>query len=258
MRYLWLALVGLLSANAMAVVRTDTVKYEFGGVGLVGAVVYDDALAGKPGGVVVFPEWWGANDYARRRAEMLASQGYVAFVADMYGEGKTTDDAAEAGKWAAAVYGDPKALVGRAAAAVEALKGTGRCDPNRIAAIGYCMGGSVALNLARSGADLKAVVAFHAGLANKVGRSEIKAKIAVFNGADDAAVGPEETAKFEQEMREAKADWYLTLFGNSVHAFTNPASDQRRMPNIAYNEAADRRSWEMMRAMLAECLRTGK
>jgi dienelactone hydrolase len=256
MPYLLFAATCLFAAISLGAIKTDEVRYEFGGATLAGAVVYDDAKAVKPAGIVVFPEWWGANDYARRRAHMLAELGYVAFVADMYGEGKTTTDPKEAGTLAKGVYGKPEIMVGRAKAAVQALKASNKCDGQQIAAIGYCMGGSVALNLARSGEDLKAVVAFHAGLANQIGKTgPITPKILVMNGADDKMVSPEETAKFEEEMRQDKADWVLVLFGNAMHAYTNPNADKYRdIGTLGYNETADKRSWMIMRGFLQEAV----
>lgn len=255
--YSWLFVAAVLAASgAMAAIKTDAVRYESGGVMMVGTIVYDDAKVDKPTWIVVFPEWWGANDYAKSRARMLVDLGYVAFVADMYGEGKTTEDPKDAAALAGGVYGKPDVMVARARAAYQTLQSSGKCDPQRIAAIGYCMGGSVALHLARSGENLLAVVAFHAGLANRLEKDQpIRARILVMNGADDKMVSPEETQKFEDEMRQAKADWSLVLFGNAMHAYTNPNADKyRAIGSLGYNQAADKRSWKMMRMWLEDAM----
>jgi dienelactone hydrolase len=258
MEYLIFGVVCLFAIAAFAEIRAEPVRYEANGTSLVGSITYDDALGAKPAGVVIFPEWWGANDYPKSRAKMLAQLGYVALVADMYGDGKTTADPKEAGALAQQIYGKPDVMVARAKAAVQQLKMSGRCDPQRVAAIGYCMGGSIALNLARTGEDLQAIVGFHCGLASRVPAGEpgtIKAKILVMNGADDKMVSPEETQKFEDEMRTAQADWELVLFGNAVHAYSNPAADKYKdIGSLGYSPTADRRSWELMRLMLTEAL----
>ena len=229
-------------------VKVETVTYQAKGVTLKGVIAYDDAVQGKRPGVVVFPEWWGLTDYPQRRARQLAEAGYVALAADVYGDGKTTDDPKQAGEWAGGLYKTPHAMVERAQAALALLMKDARVDPSRLAATGYCMGGTVALHLARSGADLKAVVAFHAGLANqdKELAGPIKARILVCNGADDKSVSQKEYDAFADEMRSTKADWELVLYGGAVHAFSNPGADKHRDLGIAYNESADRRSWKLM------------
>lgn len=241
---------------AFAVIRSEAVAYSAGGVDMAGTLVYDDALPTQPAGVLIFPEWWGANEYPKMRARMLAELGYAAFVADMYGGGKTTADPKEAGSLAGGVYGKPEVMVERAKAALDAFRKSGKADEQRLAAIGYCMGGSVALHLARAGGDLRGVVAFHAGLANRLNNPDvIKAKILVCNGAADKMVSDDEMAKFKQEMADAKADWELILYGNALHAFTNPNADNyKAIGSLGYNAEADKRSWENMRLFLTECL----
>jgi dienelactone hydrolase len=146
-------------------------------------------------------------------------------------------------------------LLKRAQAGLDALRQSDRADNNRLAAIGYCMGGGVALNLARSGADLKAIVGFHCGLSNMVKQTgKIKAKILVCEGADDKTLSEQEQQAFKDEMRAAKLDWMYVVFGNALHAFTNPEADKHRDLGIGYNENADRRSWQLMRDFLAEAL----
>ena len=248
-------------ALAMAEVKVEPVTYQGGGATLKGVIAYDDAAQGKRPGVVVFPEWWGLTDYPQGRARQLAEAGYVALAADFYGDGKTTDDAKQAGEWSAGLHKTPQVMVERAQAALALLAKDARVDSSRLAATGYCMGGTVALHLARSGADLKAVVAFHAGLANKDKSlaGPIKARILVCNGADDKFVTQKEYDAFADEMRSAKADWELVLYGGAVHAFSNPGADKHKDMGIAYNESADRRSWKLMREWLEEAFaKTGK
>lgn len=247
----------LLSASlAMAAIKAEVVPYEVDGAKFQGYLAYDDALSGKSPGVVIFPEWWGNNDYAQGRARMLAELGYVAFVADMYGEGKVTTDPKEAQSLSKSIYSDPAKLIRRADGALSALKQSGKADNNRLGAIGYCMGGTVALNLARSGADIQAVVGFHCGLSNLLKESALlKAKVLVCNGADDKSIKPEEQQAFVEEMRQAKADWQYVIYGGAVHAFTNPAADLHKDLGIGYNANADRRSWQLMEQFLAEALR---
>ena len=256
MRALLCTLFASIASLAFAEIKLEPVGYEIDGTRHQGYIAYNDGAVGKPPGVLVFPEWWGANEYAQSRARMLAELGYVAMVADMYGEGKTTSDRAEAQKLASSVYSNPETLKKRAEAALAALQQSGRGDPSRIAAIGYCMGGTVALNLARAGADLKAVVGFHCGLANVVGETgKIKAKVLICNGADDKMISDEEEQAFEQEMRDGGVDWLYVSFGGALHSFTNPEADKHRdMGSVGYNRNADHRSWRMMRMFLDEAL----
>lgn len=247
----------LVCSSALAEIKITPVDYQTGETRLRGALVYDDQLAGgRTPGVLVFPEWWGANDYAKSRARMLAEMGYVAFVADMYGDGKVTDDPAEAQSLATKLYQDPKELVARATAALNELRRSNRADDARIGAIGYCMGGTVALQLARSGADIESVVVFHGGLANKGEPAQkINAAVLVCNGAADKMVSAEEVNAFMEEMRSLKADWQLVQYGGAMHSFTNPAADKlKAMGTIGYDQQADLRSWKLMVSHLAETL----
>ena len=255
------ALVGALLVSSMAVaeMKTETVEYQAGQTRLRGTLIYDDQQAGaKPAGVLLFSEWWGANDYIKSRARMIAELGYVAFVADMYGEEKTTQDPKEAQSLAGAVYADPNQMVARATAALDALRQSKRADEKRIGAIGYCMGGSVALQLVRSGAEIKSLVVFHGGLADHGLKAKpIKASILVCNGAADEMVTPAEISAFMEEMRKLQVDWQLIQYGGAMHAFTNPKADElkaRGMKSIGYDQRADVRSWKLMVSHLAETL----
>jgi len=202
---------------------------------------------GRPG-VVVVHEWWGLNSHAKHQADRLADAGYVVLAADMYGGGRTTESVEEAGRWAGAVRQDPQVMRQRVAAAVETLRRDPRVDARRIAVIGYCFGGTVALELARSGADVAGVVSFHGGLATTLPAQPdaLRARVLVLHGADDPMVPPEQVAAFEQEMRNAKADWTLVSYGGAVHSFTNPKADELNIPGVAYHRLADQRSWQHM------------
>jgi dienelactone hydrolase len=239
---------------ACADVVTVRVEYKQGDTKLSGWLAYDDSVKEVRPGVIVFPEWWGMTDYPKMRATQLAKLGYVALAADMYGDGKTTDDATEAGKLSSAVYADPKMEVARATAALDQLKTSPKVDASRIAAIGYCFGGKVALDLARGGANLTAIVSFHGNLAtdHPENASNIKGKVMVCTGAEDSFVPPAQVAGFEDEMRKAKVDWQVISYGGAHHAFTNPDADRHKIDNISYNAAADRRSWEAMKSLFTE------
>ena len=252
-----LLMAALIATGAQAAVRTERIEYQHGDAVLEGYLAYDDAVAGKRPGVLVVHEWWGLNDYARRRAEQLAQLGYVAFALDMYGKGISTTDAKEAGRLAGIFRNDRPFGRARAAAGLDVLKKRPQVDPARIAAIGYCFGGSVVLEMARGGADLKGVVSFHGGLAtpNPTDAKNIKGKVLVLHGADDTFESPAEIAAFQEEMRQAGVDWQMHYYGGAVHSFTNPDAGKAGIKGVAYNEAADRRSWQAMRNFFDEILK---
>jgi dienelactone hydrolase len=239
----------LLCGVARAEVKTATVKYKAGDVEAQSFVAWDDAVQGKRPGVVIVPEWWGLTEYPKTRAKQLAQLGYVAIAADVYGNGQTTEDPKDAGKWAGALKaGDRKELRIRVVAALQQLKANPNVDPAKTAVIGYCFGGTAALEVARSGADVAAAVSFHADLSTSqpAHQGELKAKILVNHGADDAFEPQEQILAFQDEMRKAHADWQMNIYANAVHAFTNPNADAHHIPGIAYNKEADRRSWQAM------------
>lgn len=254
----WFGAVTVLicTLQAVAAIQMDDAPYEVGDTTFKGTLVYDDASGGIKPGIVVFPEWWGANDYIKGRARMLAEAGYVAFAADMYGDGKVSEDPKEAGSLAQGVIGRPQVMIERARAAVARLRASGKADPGRVAAIGYCMGGSIALNLAYAGDDLKTVVAFHAGPARRVPEmGQIKASILLMNGGADKMVSPQETQDFVAAMEAAKANWELVLFGAAMHAYTNPNADKYKdLGTLGYNAQADKRSWQYMLIHLDQAL----
>ena len=249
MLLLCLALAGVSSAA----IHTETVPYKCGDVTLKGYLAYDDTTTAKRPGVLVAPEWWGLNDYARMRAEKVAGLGYVALAIDLYGDGKTTTSFDEATKLSGALRGTPL-MRERARAAFDVLAKNPLVDPARIAAIGYCFGGTTVLELAYSGAPLKGVVTFHGGLTTPTPEdvANIKAKFLILHGADDTFETPEQIAAFQDAMRKGAFDWQMVYFGGAVHSFTNPNSNSYNMKGVGYNEKADKRSWEYMKTFLSE------
>jgi dienelactone hydrolase len=252
-----LTLACLFLTQVEAKVVTQTVTYRQDGTAMQGFLAYDDGLQGKRPGVLVVHEWWGLNDFARERAQKLAGLGYVALAADMYGNGVVTSDPKEAGKLAGALRSNPDLLRARAQAALKFLAADPRVDPKRLAAIGFCFGGTTVLELAYSGADLAGVVSFHGGLpkARPDDLKGIKAAVLVLHGADDPHVPPADIAAFEQAMRQAGADWQMVFFGGAVHGFANPAAGDNRASGVAFDARAARRSWRYMQEFFQEIWR---
>lgn len=253
------AFLGALSMHAHAKVVTQTIEYKHGDVVLEGLLAYDDAVKEKAPGVLIVHEWWGCNDYAKQRARDIAALGYVAFALDMYGKGVTATEAEEAKKLSGPFYQDTALLRGRAQAGLDVLAKSDKVDPKRIAAIGYCFGGTTVLQLALGGADLVGVVSFHGGLFQIPAdtKSPIKARILVCHGADDPFIKKEDLDGFQDGLRKLKADWQLVSYGNAVHSFTNPGADGK-IPGAQHNAAAETRSWAHMQTFLKECFASGK
>ena len=253
-RALITTIVLLIGTHAMGAIHTQTVQYTQGDTHLLGYLAYDDTTGAKRPGVLVVPEWWGLNDYAKSRAQQLAKLGYVAFAADMYGDGKTTTDPAEAPKLAGPVMNDRALMRARVNAAFDQLKMQAQVDPARIAAIGYCFGGTSVLELARSGTPVLGVVCFHGGLTtpNPDDAKNIKGRVLVLTGANDAFIPAEQRDAFAKEMADAKVNWEMDVYSDAVHAFTNPNAGKFGIPNIAYNKEADERSFARMRAFFDE------
>jgi dienelactone hydrolase len=232
--------------------RTEVVEYRDGTAELQGFVAYPDGAGRRPG-VLVVHEWWGHGPYVRKRAEMLAGLGYVGFAVDLFGKGVTAKTPDEAGKLAGAVLKDRRVARGRIGAALDLLRKNPAADPAKVACIGYCMGGTVALELARSGADIRGAVSFHGALATPTmtKKGDVKCPVLVLHGADDPQIPSEQVAAFRDEMRAAGADWQFHEYGGAQHAFTNPDANLPKL-GIVYNATADRRSWEEMKLFLAE------
>ena len=252
-RYLLVVCFLVFSASAHAKLVSQPVAYTHGETTLEGYIAYDDALAGKLPGVLVVHEWWGLNDYVRSRVDRLAGMGYVAFALDMYGKDVWTTDPKKAGELAGHLRGTPL-LRERAEAGLDLLGKNERVDPKRIAAIGYCFGGTTVLELAYGGADIAGIVTFHGGLTvpGPEDLDRIKAKILVCHGAADGFVKPETIAEFQSAMAASGADWQMVLYGGAVHSFTNPDADKVGIDGIAYNRRADERSWALMQLFFSE------
>jgi len=238
---------------AFAVIKTETVEYKDGDTTLEGLVAYDDAKPGVRPGVLVIHDWTGLQEYARRRAIMLAELGYVAFAADIYGKGVRPTDpkdcAAEAGKY----KGDLPLLRRRVSLGLDQLKAQKLVDQKKLAAVGYCFGGTSVLELARSGADIKGVVSFHGGLKTSMpAPTGIPAKILVCHGADDPFVPAAEVEGFREEMNKAKTSMKFVAYPGAVHSFTKPEAGNDNSKGQAYNEKADKESWAEMQKFFAE------
>jgi len=245
------------SASGQNVVGEE-IAYSADGVEMKGYIAYDASKKGKRPGVLVIHEWWGHNDYARKRADMLAELGYVALAVDMYGDGKQAAHPEDAGKFAGAVMQNIEGATARFNQALATLKANENTDAEKIAAIGYCFGGSVALTMANLGADLDGVAAFHSGVglpAYPEAEGEVKAKILVCNGAADKFIAPEQIETFKQKMEAAKVDYKYVAYEGVLHSYTNPDADKMAEKfgmDIAYDEEADKKSWEEMQALFAE------
>ena len=236
--------------------RTEDIEYEADGVSMIGRYAVDDTRSGRRPGVLVIHEGPGLTEHTRKIAARLAGLGYAAFAMDYYGGGKPLANPADGRPRIAAWLADPTGSRARATAALDVLRAQKEVDGTRLAAIGYCFGGTTALEIGRSGADVKAIVGFHSGLATARPQDagNIKGKVLVCIGADDPIIPPEQRAAFEKEMQAAGIDWRLQLYGGAGHSFTNPAADSRGMKGFFYHEATDRRSWNAMIELFNETL----
>lgn len=242
--------------NCYAGLRTETVEYKHGDTTLEGYLAYDDAVKGPRPGVLVAHDWLGCDSYAKMRADMLAKLGYVAFAADVYGKGVRPKNPQEAGAQAGKYKGDRALLRARINAALDALKKQSQCDPKRVAAIGYCFGGTTVLELARSGADIAGIVTFHGGLDTPTRDAKnIKCKVLICHGADDPYVPATDVTALQDEFRVAGVDWQMIYYSGAVHSFTRPDSGNDNSKRAAYNERADKRSWEAMKQFFTEIFR---
>jgi dienelactone hydrolase len=242
---------------AWAEVKTKTVTYDSDGTILKGYIAWDDAVKGKRPGVLVVHEFWGLNDYARRRAEQLAQMGYVAFAADMYGDGKSSTHPEEARAMMAAVRENMKTWMGRANAALKVLRDNEWVDGKRLAAIGYCFGGATVLELGYTGADLKAVVSFHGALPVPESTKDIKARILILQGADDPNVTADTVQKLKAALDQGKVKYKFVSYPGAVHSFTVPDAEKAGIKGLAYNAEADRKSWQEMTDLFQAVFKTG-
>lgn len=251
------------SVHAKPNIEGTTVEYSAKGVVMKGYFAYDKNIRGKRPGVLVVHEWWGLNDYARKRARMLAELGYAALAVDMYGEGKQAAHPDDAGKFSSELMRNFGTAKDRFLAAMEFLKAQPATDPEKIAAIGYCFGGGVVLNLARQGANLKGVASFHGSLAVVVPAEpgSVKAKILVLHGADDKFITKEQIKAFKDEMKNAGADLLFIAYPGALHSFTNTEADEYGKKfgiPVAYNAAADKKSWKEMKNFLKQIFENKK
>lgn len=250
----WMFALGLVSVGSVeAKLVRQPANYKLKDTMFKGYLVYDDSIQGQRPGVLVVHEWWGHNDYARKRADMLAELGYVALAVDMYGEGQKAEHPSDAGKFSAAVMSNMQSAEDRFNLALFLLKLNPYTDVNRIGAIGYCFGGGIVLHMARAGVDLEGVVSFHGSLDAKTVAQpgQVRAKILVCNGEEDPFVSQESIEAFKNEMDAAAAQYTFKSYPGAKHSFTNPDADsfgkKFGLP-LEYNAEADAASWNDMKA----------
>ena len=247
----------LLSGSLHAKIVTQDVEYKDGKTVLQGYLAYDDSRPKAPG-VLIAHQWMGLTDYEKGRARQIAGLGYVAFAADIYGKGVNASTMDEAGKQAGKYKGDRKLLRSRMIAGLKTLKSQKMVDPKQTAAIGYCFGGTAALELGRSGADTLGLVSFHGGLDSPTPADgkNIKSKVLIMQGADDPFVPKKDIAACEDELKAAKVDYQMVFYSGAVHAFTQPMAGNDNSKGAAYNEKADKRSWVAMTNFFSEIFKT--
>jgi dienelactone hydrolase len=238
------AFAASLTTAAHAAVKEQAVTYKDGDTTMKGFLVYDDAAKGKRPGIILVHEWWGITKHMHNEARRFAQKGYTVFIADMFGDGKTADNPKDAGMLAGSVMKNPPAMQSRFNAARAQLAKHASVDAKKIGAAGYCFGGTVAINMARAGADLAAIAAFHAGLStNTPAPKSVKTKVLVLNGADDPLIKPEQIEAFKKDMDAAKADYRYINYPGALHAYTNPEATEVgkkfNMP-VAYNAKVDK------------------
>ncbi len=232
------------------------ITYSNDNINMTGYLAYDENSTSKKPGILVVHEWWGHNDYSRKRADMLAELGYTALALDMYGDGKTASHPEDAGKFSGMVMSNMPEAKSRFMAALGVLKKHPSVDPDKIAAIGYCFGGGVVLTMANSGLDLDAVAAFHSGVALPImPNDKLKAKVLVCNGADDPFIAPESVVAFKAQMDSLDMDYKYISYEGAKHSFTSKEADSNgekfNLP-LAYNEKADQESWKELQKLFKE------
>ena len=250
--FLQLVFLSILSFACVAheEIQTQEIDYTQNGTTLKGYLAYDGAIKGKRPGILVVHEWWGHNEHARNRARMLAEIGYTALAVDMYGNGKMADHPKKAGEFMNAAFKDWKTSQARFNKAKEALQAHNTVDPKQIGAIGFCFGGAASIRMARGGADLDGIVAFHSALPLEPAITNMKASVLVINGSEDSFLKPESVGSFSSQMVAGNVDFtYLNMAGVK-HSFTNKQADEFdkkfKIGNLEYNKQADERSWSVM------------
>ena len=243
----------VFSSQLDAAIQTKIIEYRDGDVVLEGLLAWDDAVANAPG-VLIVHQWMGRTDYEEARAKQLAKEGYVAFALDIYGKGVRPGNPQEAGKVATIYKSDRKLYRRRLQLGLDQLRAQSMVDTKRVAAIGYCFGGTGVLELARTGADLKGVVSFHGGLdsLNPEEAKKIKAKILICHGADDPFVPVKDIEATKKELSDADVDWQMIYYSEAVHSFTQVMAGNDNSRGAAYQERADKRSWQAMKSFFSE------
>lgn len=246
--------IAIFSLPASAKVVTETIQYKDGNTSLTGYLYYDDSIEGKRPGVLVIHEWWGLNDYAKKRAQMLAKMGYVAFAADMYGDNKVTSHAKDAKGWMTQITANIDAWQKRAQLGLAQLKKHKLTTADHTAAIGYCFGGATVMQLAYSGSEVDGVVSFHGSLpvASEAQAKAIKSKVMVAHGYADSFIPKERITQFKEALEKAGADWQFHSYSGAKHGFTNQDAASYGMEALAYNADADKRSWQQMQNFFNE------
>ena len=251
-----LVLGALWTADVSAAVKTRTITYSEGGETLTGVLAWDDAAVSKRPGVLVVHEWWGLDEYAVERAKKLASEGYVAFAADMYGGKKMTTHKKDASAWMKQITSNVEGWRKRALAGLNVLKAQKEVDGSKLAAIGYCFGGATVMQMAYSGAPVQVVASFHGSLPPADdGVKKISPRVYVAHGRDDKFIPADRIVQFQKRLDETKATWRMDIFSGAVHGFTNPGADALGKANqipLKYNKTADVESWAAMHQILAE------
>jgi dienelactone hydrolase len=234
--------------------KTEVCEYKDGDVTLRGYLAYDDAKVGKRPGIIVMPEAFGLGAQVKRRAEMLAALGYVALAGDPYGDGLEVTNLQDAIARAGTIFADPAIARRRVQAALDKLASVAQVDTSRMASMGYCMGGGLSLELARSGPPVRGIVSFHGALQTRLPAvaGQVKAKVLVCTGADDPFVPHAQVGAFAEEMTKAGVDWQVISYGHTVHSFTNPDADKVGARGIKYNKLSDERSWKAMKSFFEE------
>lgn len=251
-------IIGLLfvlaSLPAFAAIQEKAITYTDGETEFTGYLYWDDAVAGKRAGVLVIHEWWGLNDYAKKRARMLAELGYVSFAADMYGTGKVTATPAQAREWMQEVTADVEGWREKTSLGLKQLVDSGMVDAEHTAAIGYCFGGASVLQMSYANLPVQGVVSFHGALpaAPEEAKGKIGPRILVLHGQADSFVAPEVVTNFRNKLEEAGADWEMNTYGGARHSFTNPDAGDFGIENLKYDAKADKRSWARMQAFFSE------
>lgn len=255
-----LLLLALCPSVHWAAVKTEVVTYKVGDATYKGYLAYDDAIKSKRPGILVVHEFWGLNDDAKRRAEQLAALGYVAFAADMYGNGKVTEHPKEASAMAGMVRMNQAEWLARANAGLKVLRDHAQVDGKKLGAIGYCFGGSTALALANSGSDIAAAVSFHGALPipSEDDAKKIKTRILICHGAADSFIKEDTIQKMRGIYDRSGVDYQMVYYGGALHSFTVREADSKKMEGIRYDANADRRSWAAMQALFNEVFEAKK